>query len=323
MQLEESVTPPLYVIIGVTGPLGAAVARRLASDGQRVRGVNRSGRGDVPEGVELIGADVKDAAAAGAVCAGAAVVFQCASAPYMDWRDTDAPKPLRWTNEADHLPAITEGIIAGAARAGARIVYGDNHYMYGPVDGPLTEDMPWDAQDEKGLVRAAVARRLLDANGKGEVAATIGCASDFFGPQVLNSTVGDRLFEPALRGETIEILGQPDALHTYSFIDDVARGLITLASRQAALGRVWNLPNSPPVSPRHFYAIASEEAGADATLAVGDDRLREAHGYEAHLMDRPFIVDHTRFATAFGAEVTPLRQAIGQTVQWFRDRTQD
>ena len=45
------VTRPLHVIIGVTGPMGAAVARRLVADGQRVRGVNRSGQGDVPAGV--------------------------------------------------------------------------------------------------------------------------------------------------------------------------------------------------------------------------------------------------------------------------------
>ncbi|MCH7706732.1 MAG: hypothetical protein IIB33_06760, partial [Chloroflexi bacterium] len=77
------------------------------------------------------------AAAAREACAGATVVFQCASAPYMDWTDPSGPKPLRWTNEADHLPAITEGAISAAATAGARLVYGDNHYMYGPVDGPL------------------------------------------------------------------------------------------------------------------------------------------------------------------------------------------
>lgn len=316
-------TSPLHVIIGVTGPMGAAVARALAAAGERVRGVNRSGRGEVPEGVELVGADIKDVGAAREVCSGAAVVFQCASAPYMDWSDPADPQALRCTNEADHLPEITEGAIAGAAAAGARIVYGDNHYMYGPVDGPLTEDHPWNADDEKGLARAGVARRLLDAHASGEVAATIGCASDFFGPQVLNSTVGDRLFMPALRGAPVEIMGTPDQLHTYSFIDDVAAGLITLASQQAALGRVWNLPNSPPVSPRRFYEIAYEEAGTEPDLALGDERLRESHGYEAHLMDRPFIVDHTRFATAFGTRITPLRQAIAQTLTWFRERVQD
>ncbi len=309
---------PLYVVIGVTGPMGAAVARRLIEAGRRVRGINRSGRGQVPEGVELVAADIKDVDAAREACSGASVLFQCASAPYMDWSDPDNPQPLRWTNETEHLPAITEGTIAAAAAAGARIVYGDNYYIYGPVDGPLTEDHPWNASDEKGLARVGVARRLLDAHAANEVAVTIGCASDFFGPEVLNSTTGDRLFVPALRGEQAEILGADDALHSYSFIDDVATGLVTLGDRTEALGQVWNLPNDAPVTPRRFFEIVYEEAGHDPATKVADDSLRRSRGYEAHLLDRPFIVDHTKFDGAFGAHPTPLRQAIRATVEWFR-----
>ncbi len=300
--------------------MGAAVARQLLQSGRRVRGVNRSGRGQVSEGVELVAADVKDPDAARAACAGASVVFQCASAPYMDWSDPNSPQPLRWTNEADHLPAITDGTIAGAAAAGARIVYGDNHYMYGPVDGPLTEEHPWNASDEKGRARVRVARRLLDAHAAGDVAVAIGCASDFFGPQVLNSTTGDRLFEPALRGQESEILGAPDMLHSYSFIDDVAAGLVTLGDRAEALGQVWNLPNDAPVTPRRFFQIVYEEAGHTAAIREADDELRRRRGYQAHMMDRPFTVDHSKFERAFGARPTPLRQAIRTTVEWFRQR---
>ena len=39
------------------------------------------------------------------------------------------------------------------------------------------------------------AEDLLEAHGKGDVGVDIGCASDFFGPEVLNSTVGDRVVD--------------------------------------------------------------------------------------------------------------------------------
>lgn len=311
---------PIYVIIGVTGPMGAAVARGLARRGERVRGINRSGRGQVPDGVELVGADIKDPDSAREACAGATVIFQCASAPYTDWTAAGGPQPLRWTNEADHLPAITEGAIAAATSTGARIVYGDNHYMYGPIDGPVRESLPWNAEDEKGLARAAVARRLLEAHAAGDIEVAIGCASDFFGPGVLNSTVGDRLFETALAGERATILGAPDLAHSYSYIEDVAAGLITLATRPEAAGEVWNLPNDDPVPPRRFYEITYEEAGLEPLIATGDDELRGQYGYEAHLMDRPFVVDHSKFHAAFGGEPTPLRLAIRTTIAWFRER---
>ena len=42
------------------------------------------------------------------------------------------------------------GIVAGAAASGARIVYADNLYAYGPVEGPLTEDLPSRATGSNG-----------------------------------------------------------------------------------------------------------------------------------------------------------------------------
>ena len=83
-------------------------------------------------------------------------------------------------------------IIEGAAAAGARLVFGDNLYAYGPVDGPLTEDLPYQAKGPNGLVRAQIAETLLGAHATGRIRATIGRASDFFGPHAHQSTVGDR-----------------------------------------------------------------------------------------------------------------------------------
>jgi nucleoside-diphosphate-sugar epimerase len=71
----------LHVVLG-TGPLGLAVARLLAGRGERVRAVSRSGRADLPEDVEVVTADVAEAAEVGRACDGAAVVYHCANPPY-------------------------------------------------------------------------------------------------------------------------------------------------------------------------------------------------------------------------------------------------
>ncbi len=60
--------------------------------------------------------------------AGASVVYHAASAPYHRWPEL--------------LPPLMRGVLAGAAATGARIVYADNLYSYGPVDGTLTEGLP-------------------------------------------------------------------------------------------------------------------------------------------------------------------------------------
>jgi nucleoside-diphosphate-sugar epimerase len=41
-----------------------------------------------------------------------------------------------------------------------------------------------------------------------------------------------------------------------------------------------------------------------------------------YLWEEPFVVDHSRFAAAFGFEATPLDEAISHTVEWFRTHPQ-
>ena len=48
----------LHVIFGASGGVGGAVVRELVAQGKRVRGVTRSGKGDVPAGVALVAGDV-------------------------------------------------------------------------------------------------------------------------------------------------------------------------------------------------------------------------------------------------------------------------
>jgi len=67
-------TEGLHVIFG-TGPLGLAVMRALHGRGRRVRAVNRSGRANVPAGVDVVAVDATDRAAARRVCQDAAVVY--------------------------------------------------------------------------------------------------------------------------------------------------------------------------------------------------------------------------------------------------------
>ncbi len=72
------------VVFG-TGPLGLAVIRHLATQGNQVRAVNRSGHAGVPGGVDVLAADASNPAEARRLCQEAAVVYHCASPPYAKW----------------------------------------------------------------------------------------------------------------------------------------------------------------------------------------------------------------------------------------------
>jgi nucleoside-diphosphate-sugar epimerase len=303
------------VVFG-TGPLGLAVAARLLSSGQRVRLVNRSGKADAPQEVEVVAADVTDAAAARQVCEGAAVVFHCASGPYGRWAQT--------------LPSIMNGIIAGAGGVGARLVYGDNLYAYGRVDGPIREDLPYRPIGPTTRARAQVATTLMDAHASGAVRATIGRASDFYGPRARQSKVGDNVFARALAGKPAQTLGDPDALHTYTFIEDFAAGLVTLAQRDEALGEVWHIPSAETVTTRRFIDMVFQQIKRSARLQTVPKLMISMLGVFVPPMqavretlyqsERPWVMDHSKFARAFGSRPTAHEQAIAETVAWFQSR---
>ncbi len=110
----------INIVFG-TGPLGYAVAEELLVRGQSVKLVNRSGEGDIPEGATLVKADVTNTELTREVCKNAGTVFHCAMPPYTQWPEL--------------FPAITYGIMKGAISAEANLVYSDNLYMYGQVNG--------------------------------------------------------------------------------------------------------------------------------------------------------------------------------------------
>ena len=304
----------LHVVFG-TGPVGLAVMDELVSKGKRVRMVNRSGRANVPEGVEVVGGDAADPTFTREVSEGASVVYFALNPPYNKWPEL--------------FPGLQAGVLEGAASAGAKLIAMENLYMYGPTYGrPLTEDLPYAATTRKGRVRAMMSKELMEAHKSGRVRVTIGRASDFFGPRVLASAAGEQVFGRALQGKSTQVAGDPDQPHTYTYTPDIGKGLVILGEHEEALGRPWHLPSSETVTTREFVRMVFEEAGGEPkmqrapkpllwALGLFNPALRETIEmlYE---FEEPFVVDHSAFARAFGDHATPLREAIGLTVRWYR-----
>lgn len=305
----------LHVVFGA-GPLGLAVMRALRMQDKRVRLINRSGWAGFDKDLEteVGGIDAANPAQAREVCEGAACVYHCVGLPYSEW---------------ERFPAIAAGIIEGAAFANAPLIYGDNLYMYGPVSRPMHEDLPNAATTKKGRIRAQVARQLLDAHHAGKVRVAIGRGSDFFGPHATqNAMMGSRVFWAALAGKAAQVIGNPDALHTWTYLDDFGKALVTMGQREEALGRVWHVPSAPPVTTRQFVEKVYRAAGIRpkilaagrgllSILALFDKQVKELAEMR-YQFERDFVMDSSRFQQRFGVFPTPLDDAIRATLDWFR-----
>ncbi|MBE8999508.1 NAD-dependent dehydratase [Nostoc sp. LEGE 12447] len=307
-------TEELHVIFG-TGPLAQAVMRELLTRNKRVRMINRSGKADVPSNVEIIASDAYNSENTRAVTTGATVVYQCAQPAYTQW--------------PEFFPSLQASIVEGVAASGTKLVVGDNLYMYGPVNGALREDMPNAATTRKGRVRGQIAEALLDAHRRGIVRVAIGRASDFYGPLVLDSVMGDRIFPSVLTGKPASAIGEIDLPHTYTFIDDFGKALVVLGEQDKALGQIWHVPNAETITTRQFINIAFEEAGHPPKISkmgkfmmrLGGIFIPEAREtvemmYE---FDEPFVVNHDKYVQAFGNHATPLREAIRHTLTWYSE----
>lgn len=303
----------LNVVWG-TGPLGLSVMEELRARGQRVRMVNRSGKAEVPDGVEVVRGDATHPESARAASQGATTLYNCTNAPYTEW--------------PEKFPAIWAGITDAAASVGAKLVAGDNLYMYGPVSSPIREALPYAATDRKGRTRAAMATALLEAHRSGKVRATIGRASNFYGPRVRDSSIGERVFDTALKGGTVDLIGNPDLPHTATFIRDFARGLVTLGEHDEALGRAWHVPSAPTLTTRQFVEMVFRQAGTSPKIRVAPKPLLTVMAWVNPMMrevkemlyefEESYIVDHSQFERAFGSHTTPHEEAIRETLEWYR-----
>jgi nucleoside-diphosphate-sugar epimerase len=306
-----------HVVFGATGAIGGAVVGELARAGRQVRAVSRGGQ--APDGAQGMAADASDRAQAARAAAGASVIYHCASPPYTQWPEL--------------FPTLTGSILGAAESSGAKLVFADNLYAYGPVDGPLREDLPAAARGPKGRIRVEMAADLLAAHREGRARVVIGRASDYYGPHGTGSTSGETVFGRILAGKKPQWTGRLDQPHTFHYLPDIARGLVVLADRREADGQVWHLPAAGPLTAQQFFDLIGTAAGqpvpvhasiaSPALLAVAgvfSPLLREMRE-TTYQFRAPFVIDASKFEAAFGhLEPTAHLDAVRRTIAWYRSR---
>ncbi len=306
----------IHVVFGASGGIGSAVTRLLAGQGKSVRAVNRSGKMAFPKSVELVAADANELSATMKACEGAAVVYNCVH-----------PRP---GEDYERFVSMSENIIAGAAAAGAKLILAASVYPYGKVVGPMTEALPNRPEEPVGHLHAKGVELAMEAHAKGKVRATVGRASNYYGPNAGRSFAGDGIFHNALFQKAASVIGNVDTPHTYTYVDDFANALITLGERDEALGEIWHVPSAKTITTRQFIDMAYSEAGEKTKIMAGTRiPLTVMAIFSKHMkfalnvlyqFERPFIVDHSKFEKTFGpVTTTPHLEGIRRTLAWYRE----
>lgn len=293
-----------HVVVGA-GRIGAGTARLLAEKGHEVVVVTR--RGTPVKGATGMAADASDGPRLAEIAQGADALYNCAN-------------PQRYYAWSKVWPPIANALLHAAEASGAVLVTMNNLYGYGETTEPMREDTPFRPTTVKGWIRARMYRDAKELHDAGRIRMTEARASNYVGGRemsVLDTAVLSRI----ATGRRPIWLGDPDAPHSWTYVDDAAAALVAIAADDRAWGRPWHVPTPPPVSARAAAARAAELVGAAnpkltrvpyAAFWAGGvlhKQLRAMREMQ-YQFRRPFELDSRLTEETFGLSPTPLDDAL-------------
>ena len=173
-------------ILGAGGVVANGLAELLLKDNQSVRLVSRTGQNI--QGAVSVKADVSSLVQTVDAVEGSSIVYLCVGLAY----DHKVWSEL-W-------PRIMSNVIEACKKSGAKLVFLDNVYAYGKVDGIMTESTPYNPCSKKGEIRLKIATELTGEVKAGNLKALIARAADFYGPFADKTGVPNILdFSPLFR----------------------------------------------------------------------------------------------------------------------------
>jgi nucleoside-diphosphate-sugar epimerase len=302
---------PTHVILGAHGAVGRALSPLLRAAGVSLRQVARTPRAaGGPD--DLFVADLLDAKQHAASVAGAHTAYLLAGLPY----DTAV-----WQRD---WPRLMQHAIDACAQHGTRLVFFDNVYAYGRVDGVMTEATPFNPCSRKGEVRARVAEQMLDAMRRGVIVGMIVRSADFYyhgAAGATNSMLNQVVIDRMRAGKTPQWLGSVDVPYSATWVPDIARSMAHLVTRDHGWGQTWHaLTSSQSVTARALIDLACRLAEQPTrvqtasralvrVLSLFDRRLREQiemlYQYEA-----PYRFDSTKLTAASDLVATPYEEGL-------------
>ncbi len=218
----------MQTILGSGGAIGSELAKILPRYTDKVRLVSRNPKA-VNSTDELFKADITDAAQVENAVRNSEVVYLTAGLQYniKVWQET-------WSK-------IMTNTINACEKNNCKLVFFDNVYSYGKVDGWMKESTPLNPSSKKGEVRAKIAGQLMDEVKKGNLKALIARAADFYG-STPNSIPFVLIFEKLKKGKSAQLFASDSRKHTYTYTPDAARATALLGNTASAYNRVWHLP---------------------------------------------------------------------------------
>lgn len=302
----------MHTILGANGIIARELSRALAEYTSDIRQVSRNPRKVNPTDETFV-ADLLDNQATANAVAGSEVVYLVAGLKYdiSVWQE-------QW-------PRVMRNVIDACRKHGARLVFFDNVYAYGRVAGAMTEDTPFNPISKKGEVRAKIATMLLDEMRGDNLRAMIVRSADFYGPGAVQSFPHATVFERLRAGKAPQWIGNPNALHTFTFTPDAGHAIAALGKSSEAFGQTWHLPTTKePLTGADFVRLACDLAGQPFKLQVAPRWMLKLMGIFMPVLreneemmyqfEYDYRFDSSKIESLFSLQPTPYTQGISESL---------
>lgn len=307
----------MQTILGSSGVIGKEVAKELhKSYTKDIRLVSRNPK-QVNPGDKLFKADLLNAIQVMEAVKGSEVVYLTVGIQY---------STKIWTEQ---WPVIMRNVVDACMAHKTKLVFFDNVYAYGKVDGIMTEETTYSPCSKKGTIRLQAINMMMDEVKKGNLEGLIARAPDFYGPDTPLSLVNVTVFENYAKGKKAQWMGDAKKKHSFIYTPDAGKATAILGNTPAAYKQVWHLPTDKnPLTGKEFIALAAKAFEVKPGYMVVPKWMLQLLGLFNPIIKESvemlyqnevdYIFDSSKFEKAFSFRPTSYESGIKGTAQSYK-----
>jgi UDP-glucose 4-epimerase len=311
----------LFLVTGIAGFIGSALAHSLLERGERVRGIDNFSTGqaanlaDISSRIELVEADINDGGSVARACRGADFVLHQAAIPSVPRSVKD---PLE-SNRANVDGTLSLLVAARDAKV-KRVIYASSSSLYGN-----TPTLP----KHEGMMPAPISPYAV-AKLSGEYymssfyrvygLETVSLRYfNVFGPRQdptsQYSGVMAKFITAMLRGEQPTVHGDGEQSRDFTFVENVVNANLRACAAPAdkVAGKAFNSATGGRVTLNQMYALLQKLTGYDKPPQYGPERVGDIKHSHADIF---------RIREAMGYEpLVVFEEGLRRTVEWYRTQS--
>lgn len=302
-----------HIILGAGGAISKVLVKELLSDNQKIKLAARHFK--VIEGFESIKVDLLNFNEVNNVIEEFSNVYLLAGLKYN----------IKVWNE--QWPKIMRNVVEACSAKNSKLLFFDNVYAYGKVNGVMTEDTPLNPSSKKGEVRVKLLDYLNEEIKKKNITALVARAADFYGPYTeKTSGISISVLDKLSKGKKAQWFCNAKAKHSFTYTGDCGKALYLLSQSESNFNQTWHMPTaSPAKTGEELIQIAAEQLNAKANYTVLKKWLFKLIGPFNPLIkeltemlyqyEDDYIFDSSKIEKKFNFTPTPYEQGLAESIK--------